>query len=212
MTVYLPYTQITATTTVNAGVGGLNLYASILQQFGGNVYNEDRTASDLESQTALDAFNYWTKMYTKFKIPTSQSFYNRFKIGTCPLGIEVYTQYTQIAEAAPEIDGCWGIALVPGIRQEDGTVNRSVSGSGTACGILKKSKYPEEAWEFLKWWTSAETQLAYNNNVESVLGTISRTTTATVEAFEQMSWKKEDLKILLEQRNQIVEVPEIPGI
>ena len=68
-----------------------------------------------------------------------------------------------------------------------------------------------EAWEFLKWWTSSETQLSYNNNVEAILGSISRTTTATVEAFKKMSWDGDDLKILMEQRSWIKEVPEIPG-
>ena len=105
MTVYLPYTQITSTTTVNTGVGGLNLFASILQQFGGKIYNDKLNASALSDPTTLSAFTFWTEMYTKYKIPTTQSFYNRFKVGTCPLGIEVYTMYTQITEAAPEING-----------------------------------------------------------------------------------------------------------
>ena len=211
MTVYLPYTQITSTTTVNTGVGGLNLFATILGQNGGTMYNEQLNACTLEEPSSLKAFKFWTEMYTKYKIPTTQSFYNRFKVGTCPLGIEAYTQYTQISEAAPEIAGCWDIALVPGTMQDDGSINRSVSGSGTGCAIIEKSKNKQAAWEFLKWWTSAETQLSYNNNVESILGTISRTTTATIDAFEQMSWENEDLEILKQQRSYIVEVPEVPG-
>ena len=211
MTVYLPYTQITATTTVNTGVGGLNLFASTMQQFGINMYNSERNHCNLDTPTALSAFSFWTEMYTKYKVPTTQSFYNRFKAGTCPLGIEGYGQCTQIEQAAPEIDGLWGITLIPGIEKEDGTIDRSISGSGSGCAILQKSQNKELAWEFLKWWTSAETQLAYNNGVESILGTISRTATATIEAFEGMSWKKDNLEILLEQRKQIVEVPEVPG-
>ncbi len=211
MTVALPYTQITATTTVNSGVGGLNLFPSILSQFGGKIYNDKLNASMLKEPVALSAFTFWTEMYTKYKIPTTQNFYNRFKVGTCPMGIDVYTVYTQLSEAAPEIDGLWGISLVPGVKQADGTINRTVSGSGSGCAILNKSTKKDEAWEFLKWWTSADTQLSYNNNVESILGSISRTTTATVEAFERMSWDEDDLEILLEQRNNISEVPEIPG-
>lgn len=211
MTVYLPYTQITSTTTVNTGVGGLNLFASILQQFGGKIYNDNLNASTLSDPTTLSAFTFWTEMYTKYKVPTTQSFYNRFKVGTCPLGIEVYTMYTQITEAAPEINGSWSIALVPGVRQTDGSINRTVSGSGSGCGIISKSENKDEAWEFLKWWTSAETQLEYNNNVESILGPISRTTTATVEAFEKMTWNESDLSILSKQRKNIAEVPEVPG-
>ena len=210
MQAWIPYTQITSSTTVNTGVGGLNLFASVLQQFGSEFYNEDKTATILDSPLSLKAFTYWTDMYTKYKLPTTASFYNRFRIGTIPLGIEVYTQYTTLKEAAPEIDGRWGIALVPG-TEENGQVNHTVSGSGTGCGIISSSEYKEEAWEFLKWWTSADTQLRYNNNVESILGSVARTTTATLEAFEGMAWDQDDLEILLRQRENIMEIPEVAG-
>lgn len=212
MTSWIPYTQITASTTVNIGVGGLNLFPSILQQFGGSFYNSENNGCAWSSDPVmLNAFSFWTDMYTKYKMPTTLSFYNRFRSGTSPLGIEVYTVYTNLAQAAPEIEGRWGIALVPGVKQKDGTVKHTVSGSGTGCAILNASKHKQEAWEFLKWWTSAKTQLLYNNNVESILGAVSRVTTANLEAFSTMDWKSEDLEILLKQREWIEEIPEIPG-
>ena len=211
MNVWLPYTQITAASTVNTGVGGLNLYASILQQFGGGFYNEEQTECELSSPVAYQAFKFWTEMYTKHKIPESANFYSRFRVGTIPLGIEVYTQYMTLKEAAPEIQGRWSIALVPGTENEDGTINHTVSGSGTGCAILNTSKNKAAAWKFLKWWTSPDTQLAYNNNVEAIIGTVSRTTTATLDAFARMSWDEDDLEILLEQRSWIKEIPEVPG-
>ncbi len=210
MQAWIPYTQITTSTTVNTGVGGLNLFASVLQQFGSGLYNADKTATILDSPTSLKAFTYWTDMYTKYKLPTTASFYNRFRVGTMPIGIEVYTQYTTLKEAAPEIDGRWGIALVPGV-EENGAVNHTVSGSGTGCAIMAGSEHKAEAWEFLKWWTSADTQLRYNNNVESILGSVARTTTATQAAFEGMAWDPADLQILLKQRENIAEIPEVAG-
>lgn len=213
MNSYLPYTKISSAATVNTGVGGLNLFCSILMQHGedGNLYNAERNRCMMDSPTSLQAFTYWTDMYTKYKIPTEASFYNRFRVGTMPLGIMAYTQYTTLAEAAPEIAGRWSIALIPGIMDENGEINRTISGSGTGCSILETSENQLEAWTFLKWWTSAETQSRYNTNVESIIGTISRITTANLEAFENMSWERGDLEILLEQRNWIVEVPEVPG-
>lgn len=211
MASWIPYTQIAASNTVNIGVGGLNLFASILQQNGAEFYNEDRNHCLLDSKSAYKAFSFWTEMYTKYKMPTTASFYNRFRIGTMPLGIEVYTTYTQLKQAAPEIDGRWSIATVPGTRREDGTIDKTVSGAGTGCGILSSSKRKAEAWEFLKWWTDEETQLKYNNNVESILGAISRSTTATTGAFEQMVWTASDLKVLKEQRSYIKEIPEVAG-
>ena len=211
MNVWLPYIQISAASTVNTGVGGLNLYATVLQQFGGNFYNEEKNQCKLSDPVAYQAFKFWTEMYTKHKIPETANFYSRFRVGTIPLGIEVYTQYMTLKEAAPEIQGRWSIALVPGIENEDKTINHTVSGSGTGCAILSTSKNKEAAWEFLKWWTSADTQLAYNNNVEAIIGTVSRSATANVEAFTRMSWEKTDLDILLEQRKWIKEIPEVPG-
>ncbi len=213
MNSYLPYTKITTATTVNTGVGGLNLFCSILMQHGedGQLYNAERNRCMMDSPTSLQAFTYWTDMYTKYKIPTEASFYNRFRVGTLPIGIMAYTQYTTFAEAAPEITGRWSIALIPGVEDENGEINRTISGSGTGCSILETSENQLEAWTFLKWWTSAETQSRYNTNVESLIGTISRITTANLEAFEDMAWERDDLKILLEQREWIVEVPEVPG-
>lgn len=211
MTSYIPYTQITSANTTDQGVGGLNLYATILMQNGGEFYNEQRDRSELDSVIALQSFKTWTDMYTQYKLPTTIDFYNRFRVGTCPLGIATYTEYMKFQQAAPEIQNRWAIALVPGTEQEDGSINRTVSGAGTACSIIKKSKNKEEAWEFLKWWTSAETQIRYNANVESILGPISRITTSNEEAFCEMGWENEDLEILLQERAQIQEIPEIPG-
>lgn len=211
MQAWIPYTQITTATAVNTGVGGLNLFASILQQHGGEFYNKEKSSCTLNNTVALSAFTFWTNIYTKHKLPTSASFYNRFRIGTMPLGIEPYTMYTTLDEAAPEIEGRWGIALIPGTMQKDGSVDHTVSGSGTGCAVLESSDKKEAAWEFLKWWTSADTQLEYNNGVETIIGTVSRTTTANIEAFSRMSWDSDDLEILLEQREWISEIPEAPG-
>lgn len=213
MNSYLPYTKISNATIVNTGVGGLNLFCSILMQHGeeGQLYNAERNRCMMDSPTSLRAFTYWTDMYTKYKIPTEASFYNRFRVGTMPLGIMPYTQYTTFAEAAPEITGRWSIAMLPGVMDENGEINRTISGSGTGCSILSTTENQDEAWTFLKWWTSADTQSRYNTNVESLIGAISRITTANLKAFEDMAWERGDLKILLEQREWIVEVPEVPG-
>ena len=112
-------------------MGGLNLFASILQQNGAELYNKELNSCTLDSKLSLKAFTYWSEMYTKYKMPTTANFYNRFRIGTMPLGIEVYTQYTTLKQAAPEIDGRWAVALVPGTCRADGTVDRTVSGAGT---------------------------------------------------------------------------------
>jgi ABC-type glycerol-3-phosphate transport system substrate-binding protein len=180
-------------------------------QHGGEVFNEAKDELLLDTSISLTAFTYWTDMYTKYKLPVSASFYNRFRAGTIPLGVCTYTQYTTLAEAAPEVAGRWKIALIPGVEKEDGTIDRTISGTGTACSILNTSELPLESWTFLKWWTEESTQTRYNTNVESILGTISRITTANLQAFENMTWERGDLEILVDQREWIREIPEVPG-
>ena len=112
---------------------------------------------------------------------------------------------------APEIRGRWGIGMVPGTENANGEINYSVAGSGTGCSIIKKSSKHEQAWQFLKWWTSNETQTRYNNNLQSILGMIGRNAVSNVEAFNNLAWDKDDLVILNEQWTKVKEVQEVPG-
>ena len=211
MSVYVPYTQITSSTTVNAGIGNLNLLPTLLGQNNLSLYNKELTATDLTSAKTVEVFNYWTDFYTKFNFYKEADFYNRFRVGIMPLGIASYATYTTLYSAAPEIQGRWSIAMVPGTESEDGTINNTIAGGGTGCTIIEKSKNKQAAWEFLKWWTSASTQSRYNNNVESLIGMIGRTSTANVEALSSYTWESDDLEVILSQWSCVEELPEVPG-
>ena len=209
--VYLPYTQITDSGTVNTGVGGLSIFPTLLVQRNLPIYNDEQTATTLAQTEQIKVFNEWVGWHTKYNIPEVMDFYNRFKTGSAPIGITTFTLYTQIKAAAPEIDGRWTVAMIPGTKKDDGTVNHSSAGSGTGCAITKLSKNPENAWKFLKWWTNADTQLKYSTNLESVLGPLGRVSVSNTAAFKGMDWDAQMFDIMLKQRNEIVEIPEIPG-
>lgn len=213
MSVYVPYTQIVTSTTVNAGIGNLNLYPTLMAQNNLSIYNEDRTGTAMTSKKALDVFEMWTDFYNEYDFLKEADFYNRLRVGVMPLGVAPYTTYMSFYSAAPEIRGRWSIAKVPGTVNEDGSINYAVAGSGTGCGIIKQDNKQrmDNAWEFLKWWTSAETQARYNNNVESILGAIGRTAVSNVDAFNSIAWDSEDLEVLNDQWSDVVEVEEIPG-
>lgn len=207
MSVYVPYTQIAASTTVNAGIGSLHLYPTLMLQNGLSLYNEKQNATDLLSEKGLAVFEEWTAMYTDYGYLKEADFYNRFRNGSMPMGIAPYSTYMTIYSAAPEIKDRWSVANVPGTA--DG--NNFVAGSGTGCAIVKRSAHHAEAWEFLKWWTSAETQTRFSNHVESILGPLGRIATSNVEAFQKLSWNPDDLEKLLAQWETVREVPEVPG-
>ncbi len=207
MQVYIPYTQITTTTTVNSGIGSLNLFATLMCQNGLSLYNSEQNATALNSAEAVRVFDTWTELYTDYQFVKEADFYNRFRAGTMPLGLAPYSLYLTLYQAAPEIEGRWGVANVPGVSGG----SNAVAGSGTGCAIIEKSDHHEAAWEFLKWWTSAETQIRYSRNLESILGMLGRPQTATVDAFKNMAWPAEELEALLRQWEAVQEIPEIPG-
>lgn len=211
MHVGLPISQLTALTQVNAGLGSLSLFPSVLMQMGGSVYNKEKTATALDDVVALQAFEFWTKLFTEYKAPASYDFYSRFRIGTLPLAIQNYTEYIKLSVAAPEIAGKWTVCEIPGFLQEDGTINNTQTGGGTGAAILKTAKYPEKAWEFLKWWTSANTQFTYSQNVENVLGVAGRVPSANIEAVTKLSWPDDVLDVLLRSWENVNELPELPG-
>ncbi len=207
MSVYVPYTQIATTTTVNSGIGSLNLYPTLMLQNNLSLYNDKLNKTDLTNAKAINVFADWTKMYSDYGYLKEADFYNRFRNGSMPLGIAPYTTYMTLYSAAPEIQGRWDIANVPGTKNG----NNLVAGGGSGCSIVKQSKNQEEAWEFLKWWTEAETQVRYCNNVESVLGMLGRIPTSNVEAFNNFSWEPETREKLMNQWKCVKEVPEVPG-
>lgn len=193
---YLPFDQI---------------YPTVLMQNGLSLYNDDLSSSTLTEAAQLNVFTECCEWYTKYKIPTVMDFYNRFRIGSAPIGISAYTLITQIKATCPEIEGHWTVTTIPGSVRENGIVDYTSVGSGTGCSITKLSKNPDKAWEFLKWWTSAETQVKYSNNLESYIGPLGRVATSNINAFDDMGWDAKLLPAIKDQLENTREIEEIPG-
>lgn len=211
MSVWLPNNPATDNSQVNAGVGSNNIFPSMLLQNGLSLYSQDGRKTSLLTADVMTVFEQWTDYYTKLKFPVTMSFYTRFRTGTAPIGIAPYSFYTTVKVGAPEMDGLWDMAAIPGTVSDDGTVNHASSGGGTGCAILKSSAHPEKAWEFLKWWTESETQLAYSNELESVLGPAGRVALSNIEAIKGLSWDYSMLDSILEAWGEVSEIPEYPG-
>jgi len=139
------------------------------------------------------------------------NFYNHFRNGTLPVGISNYNTYVELTTAAPELAGWWKIAPYPGVKSEDGSIVRWAPGSGQSVILFKNSDKQQEAWEFLRWWTSAEVQAEFGNLVETVYGPTYRWNTANLEAFRQLPWPEEDMEVILEQWRWLKDVPHVPG-
>ena len=196
--------------TTAVGVG-LPVYATLFYQLGGKFYNEDSTATVLDTSMAAEAFEQWVSFYNDYSLPSQFDFNTRFRSGEIPIGIADYGTYNALSVFAPELNGIWKFAPIPGIRMEDGTINRTAASSITASVIMNGAKDVDSAWEFLKWWTSAKTQEDYGKELESIMGTAARYQTANVEALYHIPWNTEDFDTLMIQWKQTKGIPEIPG-
>jgi len=204
------------------------IFTMLLYQHGGQYYNENKTRSALYREEAINAFRMYTEFYTDYKLDRATSVEERFRTGETPIIITDYTFYNNLQISAPELRGIWGFAPVPGIRMEDGNINRAVSsngggaaaatamigvmgGSGSAAVMMESTQYPQQVWQFLSWWTSADTQVRFGREMESLMGPAARVPTANQEAFSKMPWPAQDYRALRYQFNFVQGIPQVPG-
>ena len=186
-------------------------FATFLYQNGGDFFTEDKTAAAVDSEEGVEAFEQYLNYYTAYSLPHTYDFVTRFRMGEFPIGIADYSVYNTLSVSAPEIAGLWKIAVVPGTRQEDGSVDHTAASTGTCTMMLSSAKDPEAAWSFLKWWSEADTQVSYGRELETVMGVGARYAAANIEALGRMAWSKEELATLTAQRDWTVGIPEVPG-
>ncbi|MDR1669851.1 MAG: extracellular solute-binding protein [Oscillospiraceae bacterium] len=187
------------------------IFSMILYQNGGEYYNEDATRSALDSDQAINAFKKYTEFYTDYKLDKDTSVEERFRTGETPLIINDFSFYNTLQVSAPDIKGLWGFAPVPATVQEDGSLDRSVGSFGSGCIIMKSDNTPENSWEFIKWWTDAETQTLFGREMESLMGAAARHPSANIEAFAQLPWPVADYQALNRQFDSVKGIPQVPG-
>lgn len=195
-----------------SGQSGLNqIYMMLLYQNGGQLYKNNGKSAAINSEEAISAFTQWVNLYTKYKVPQTTNSLTRFRMGESPIVVEGYTFYNSLQLGAPEIEGKWSIAPIPATVKADGSLDRSQAGSVSSCIIFSNSNKKEQAWEFIKWWTSADAQTDYGNEIEALQGPSARWSTANVEAFERLPWASRISNIIKEQWENVKGVPQVAG-
>ena len=201
-------------TTVQSGSDSTALnpmFTTLLLQNGVPIYDEDNRLCVLNELEAVNCFVEWSEFYTKYNFTKSYSNINRFRTGTMPIVLADYTFYNSLVVAAPEIDGAWEMVPIPGTVTEDGSITRDTSSSGSACMIFANTRDEDASWEFLKWWTSTETQVMYGRELETIQGASARWPTANLAAMEQLGWTAAASNALQEQWSYVHGIPEVPG-
>ena len=187
------------------------MFTTLLLQNGVPIYDEDHRLCVLDELPAVNCFVEWAEFYTKYNFTKSYSNINRFRTGTMPIVLADYTFYNSLVVAAPEIAGAWDMIPIPGIAQPDGTITRDTASSGSACMIFANTEEPDASWEFLKWWTSTETQVLYGRELETIQGASARWPTANLAAMERLGWTNAATKALQTQWQYVHGIPEVPG-
>ncbi|NMA55826.1 MAG: extracellular solute-binding protein [Firmicutes bacterium] len=189
----------------------MGTYATFLYQKGVALYKEDAIAANLESEAAIATFEQMTNLYTQSGLPLQYDFINRFRMGEMPLAVADYGEYNTLAVFAPELRGAWGMAPIPGTVQPDGTINRTAPHNTGGAIILDNSENKDEAWEFLKWWTSTESQVRFGREMEALMGAAARYATANVEAMQRLPWTMEERDNLNTQWEWVEGMPPVLG-
>lgn len=186
-------------------------FASMLFQNGGSYYKEGGKASDLDSEIAINTFKDYTEFYTLYTLDRATSLTNRFRTGEAPIIIADYTTYNELVASAPDIKGLWGFTTIPGTQTTDGSINYTAACGGGATIMMQACEDKAAAWEFMKWWTSAETQTAYGLELEGIMGEAARYPTANAKAFASLPWSVSEYKELSEQMQYLQGIPQVPG-
>ena len=205
LSVGVPYPDITTL--------DMSVLTSLIYQNGGAIYDEEGKRTTIDEESGVTAFKRYTSLYNDYGLPTIYDFVSRFRSGEMPLGVANYSTYNTLMVSAPEIRGLWDFTLFPGTEQADGTIDHSVHAQGLCCMMIATDNetVKQNAWEFMRWWVREDTQTRFGREIESILGSSARYTTANTQALSQLAWSADQLAVLREQMDQTVGFREIAG-
>jgi ABC-type glycerol-3-phosphate transport system substrate-binding protein len=191
------------------------IFSTMFYQNDGEFYVNGNQESGFNEGLGPQIFETWTRFYTDYSFPVEANFANRFRSGQMPIGIIYYNTYNTLSVFAPEIRGRWDFVPVPGTLVPDGnggtTIRRDTVSTGTGAIILEQSTKKEASWEYLKWWTSTETQVQFGREMEGILGAAARYPTANVTAMSMLPWTVNEYSKLAAQWDDVRGIPEVPG-
>lgn len=189
--------------------------APMILQNEGELYVQDENGlvkTGVDSKNGVRGLQVLGDLFTKYSVETSvNQFFNSFRYSVTPIGIASMEDYNLISNGAQELDGQWKLAPYIGTEQEDGVINRTFVANGKGGCIFKKSEKKEEAWKFMKWWTSQDAQVEFTNTLKSTYGKTYFWLSANIDALRDNPMDEADKQIVLEQINWVTDITRTPG-
>lgn len=178
-------------------------------------YFDDELNLALNGGEEIPVYEEFISFFREYNCEAYYDAVNRFRTGEMPLLMANYVGANALSIQAPEIRNLWTIMPIPGTakKQADGTVtiNRSMDMSGSCNVITRNTKNKENAWRFIKWWSSADSQSRFANELEMQMGESARYSTANLEAFNTLAWALDQKNVILRQGEWGKVIPQPPG-
>ncbi|MBQ8495003.1 MAG: extracellular solute-binding protein [Clostridia bacterium] len=178
-------------------------------------YFDDELNFVLDGGQEIAVYEEFISFYREYNCQAYYDAVNRFRTGEMPMLLASFSGANALSIQAPEIRNLWTMVPIPGTvkTQEDGTtvIDRSTDMTGTCNIITRNTANADNAWKFLKWWSSEESQTRFANELEMQMGESARYSTANLAAFNNLSWSMELKAIILEQGRWGKVLPQPPG-
>lgn len=196
----------------NMQIGLQRDYDVWLYQMGGERYADHGMRTGIDSNTALEAFEYYCRFYTMYSFPPTYDASNRFRTGEMPIVIGGYTaMYNTLTVFATEIQGLWDFTVMPGYVRDDGTFDNSAMAAIGAVVMMNGCENQKNTWEFMKWYVGHEAQSSYCNQLITTIGPAAKHATANRQALADMAWTSGEISVLLDQFDNIAVIENHPG-
>ena len=199
----------------NMEIGIQNDIYTFIYQSGNEAYKDHGMSINFDDVGVLNAFTKLCNMYTQYSLPYQFDFANRFRTGEMPIGISSYTTCNQLAVFASELSGLWGFVPLPGYETKDENgntvINNTAISTVTGCLMLDGCDSYDASWTFMEWYTGAEFQAAFSDEIVSIVGIAARPATANIEALSELPWTAEEAANIAAQFESLDAVPNHPG-
>ena len=212
------------TNNMQMGVSYISALDFMIYQKGGSMwYYEDNelyagSKIGLDSDIALESFEFVCRLYTDYSFPVSFDASNRFRTGEMPIVISDYIgTYNTLTVYATEIDGLWEFCPLPGSEtgkyDENGKeiINYNSLAGISATVMLHGCENMQAAWAFLQWQTSADVQANYGNKMVALIGPSAKYEAANKNAIKNLSWTASERAAIEDQMNNLSSIVNYPG-
>lgn len=124
--------------------------------FGGDIIDADGNV-DFDTPEFAEAVDLYTGLYADGSVPTNSDFDQTqgFISGITPMLVSGPYLARSIADAAPELEGKWGITMVPGADEKTSLF------AGSNLGVWHNTEQVDASLDLLEYLSSVEAQLSW---------------------------------------------------